>query len=116
MRLRENYRMRRNAAVRRCALLCASLVPLAAACAASDSRLPDGTDDTSSKPTMIFDVKSGVKNDPDRNLLALLSPGGGGAGEGCRQAPAARATAMQGGGAICPKDASLTGTAGARNR
>jgi para-nitrobenzyl esterase len=29
------------------------------------------------KPTMIFDVQSGVKNDPDHDLLALLPPPGG---------------------------------------
>lgn len=33
--------------------------------------------DPSSKPTMIFDVQSGVKNDPDSDLLSLLPPGGG---------------------------------------
>ena len=27
------------------------------------------------KPTMIFDTESGVKNDPDRDLLALLPRG-----------------------------------------
>ena len=32
------------------------------------------------RPTMIFDVQSGAKNDPDRDLLALLPPGGRGRG------------------------------------
>ena len=30
---------------------------------------------TESKPTMIFDVQSGVKNDPDHDLLACFQSG-----------------------------------------
>jgi para-nitrobenzyl esterase len=36
----------------------------------------------SSKPTMLFDVASGAKNDPDHDLLALLPAGGRGRGRG----------------------------------
>jgi para-nitrobenzyl esterase len=36
----------------------------------------------SSKPTMVFDVPSGVKNDPDRDLLSLLPQGGRARGRG----------------------------------
>jgi para-nitrobenzyl esterase len=42
----------------------------------STPELPWTAYNPSSKPTMIFDVQSGVKNDPDRDLLALLPPGG----------------------------------------
>jgi para-nitrobenzyl esterase len=40
----------------------------------STQELPWAAYDPSSKPTMIFDTQSGVKNDPDRNLLSLLPP------------------------------------------
>jgi para-nitrobenzyl esterase len=36
----------------------------------------------SSKPTMVFDIQSGVKNDPDRDLLSRLPQGAGGRGRG----------------------------------
>jgi para-nitrobenzyl esterase len=36
--------------------------------------LPWAAYEPAAKPTMIFDVQSGVKNDPDHNLLALLPP------------------------------------------
>ena len=43
--------------------------------------LPWRAYDPASKPTMVFDVASGVKNDPDHDLLAIL-PQGGGRGRG----------------------------------
>jgi carboxylesterase type B len=33
-----------------------------------------------SKPTMMFDVRSRAENDPHRELLSILPPGGGGRG------------------------------------
>jgi para-nitrobenzyl esterase len=36
--------------------------------------LPWAAYEPAAKPTMMFDVQSGVKNDPDHNLLALLPP------------------------------------------
>jgi para-nitrobenzyl esterase len=45
------------------------------------SELPWKAYDPASKPTMIFDVRSGVKDDPDHDLLGLL-PQGGGRGRG----------------------------------
>ena len=46
------------------------------------ARLPWAPYNPSAKPTMQFDVQSGVKNDPDRELLALLPQGGRGRGRG----------------------------------
>ncbi len=46
--------MRRNAIVRVCAALCASLLPLAGVRAASDSRLPDGTEVQSWEKPLTF--------------------------------------------------------------
>ena len=46
------------------------------------STLPWTAYNPSSKPTMIFDVKSGVQDDPDHDLLSLLPPGGRGRGRG----------------------------------
>jgi para-nitrobenzyl esterase len=48
----------------------------------STPELPWPAYNPSSKPTMIFDVQSGVKNDPDRDLLSLLPQGGRGRGPG----------------------------------
>jgi para-nitrobenzyl esterase len=44
--------------------------------------LPWEAYDQSSKPTMVFDTQSGVKNDPDRSLLSLLPQRGRGRGMG----------------------------------
>ena len=41
----------------------------------STPELPWAPYDSTTRATMIFDVRSGVKNDPDRDLLALLPPG-----------------------------------------
>ena len=41
----------------------------------STPELPWPAYDPNSKPTMVFDTQSGAKNDPDRDLLALLPPG-----------------------------------------
>ncbi|MGE5487898.1 MAG: carboxylesterase/lipase family protein [bacterium] len=38
------------------------------------AELPWQAYDPASRPTMIFDVRSGVKNDPDRDLISLLPP------------------------------------------
>ena len=43
----------------------------------STPKLPWTAYNPSSKPTMLFDVKSAVKNDPDRDLISLLPQGGG---------------------------------------
>jgi para-nitrobenzyl esterase len=42
--------------------------------------LPWAAYNSNSKPTMLFDVQSGVKNDPDRELLSLLPRAGRGRG------------------------------------
>ena len=42
--------------------------------------LPWAAYNSNSKPTMLFDVQSGVKNDPDRDLMSLLPRGGRGRG------------------------------------
>jgi para-nitrobenzyl esterase len=41
----------------------------------STPELPWPAYDPNTKPTMVFDTQSGAKNDPDRDLLALLPPG-----------------------------------------
>jgi para-nitrobenzyl esterase len=40
----------------------------------STPELPWAPYDPATVPTMVFDVQSGIKNDPDHNLLALLPP------------------------------------------
>lgn len=46
------------------------------------AELPWASYDASTRPTMIFDVQSGVKNNPDHELLALLPPRRAGRGLG----------------------------------
>jgi para-nitrobenzyl esterase len=43
----------------------------------STPELPWPAYESKSKPTMVFDSESGAKNDPDRELLAVLPPAGG---------------------------------------
>lgn len=47
--------------------------------------LPWAAYNPGSKPTMLFDVKSGVQNDPHHDLLAMLPQGGGARGRGRKQ-------------------------------
>lgn len=53
----------------------AAFVAFAKTGAPGTPELPWRAYDSSSKPTMIFNVDSGIQNDPDHDLLALLPPG-----------------------------------------
>ncbi len=55
----------------------AAFVAFAKTGAPGTPELPWAPYDPSSKPTMVFNVQSGVKNDPNHDLLALFPPGGG---------------------------------------
>ncbi|HEX8711929.1 MAG TPA: carboxylesterase family protein, partial [Terracidiphilus sp.] len=60
----------------------AAFVAFAKSGAPGTPDLPWRAYDSSSKPTMIFNVQSGIQNDPDHDLLALLPAGGGVRGMG----------------------------------
>lgn len=60
----------------------AAFVAFAKTGAPNTQDLPWKAYEPNSKPTMVFNVQSGVQNDPDRDLLALLPSGGDARGMG----------------------------------